>query len=386
MRDAMTGPRHVSVAQSCAVDASVAAAEVAAGVDPHGTAFVLVFVPNGLARDELARALEARLGDVPVFGCTSAGQITPDGYASDALLLMAFPKRWFRCSSVLIEGLRTFSFSFSAIASSVEQTQAGFRPRPGWSRLALLFTDGLSKQEDLLVSTLETVLPDIPVFGGSAGDGLDFGETFVLRDGRFHADAAVLLLIETSLDVQGFSFDHFRPTDQQLIITGADPEERLVFEINGAPAAQEYARLVGCTREALSPEVFAENPILVHHEGSYFVRAVADATDGGALSFMAAIDDGVIMTLGRGEEMIESLREGLARKAGSGERPDFILGFDCVLRRLEVEHKQLCRPVSEVFREARVLGFNTYGEQHRGVHMNQTFVGVAFFGPEGGEA
>lgn len=381
MRDGMTGPRHVNVAQSCAVEASVAVADVVSAVDPGDTAFVLVFVPNGLERDAVKRALEAHLGDVPVFGCTSAGQITQDGYTSDALLLMAFPKSRFRCASVLIEGLRPFSFS--AIAKAVEETQAGFRQRAGWNRLALLFTDGLSKQEDLLVSTLETVLPDIPVFGGSAGDGLDFSETFVLQDGRFHTDAAVLLLIETSLDVQGFSFDHFRPTGQQLIITRADPEDRLVFEINGAPAAQEYARLVGCAREALSPEVFAENPILVHHEGSYFVRAVADATEDDALSFMAAIDDGVIMTLGCGEEMFESLRTGLARKSAAGERPDFILGFDCVLRRLEVEHKQLCRPVSQIFQEARVLGFNTYGEQHRGVHMNQTFVGVAFFGPDG---
>jgi hypothetical protein len=384
MRDGMTAPRHVSVAQSCAVEAGVAVADVASAVDPAGTAFVLVFVPNTLVLDDVARALGAQLGDVPVFGCTSAGQITQDGYTSDALLLMAFPKSRFRCASVLIEGLRPFSFS--AIATAVEETQAGFRPCAGWNRLALLFTDGLSKQEDLLVSTLATVLPDIPVFGGSAGDGLDFAETFVLQDGRFHTDAAVLLMIETSLDVQGFSFDHFQPTGQQLIITRADPEERLVFEINGAPAAQEYARLVGCAREALSPEVFAENPILVHHEGNYFVRAVADATEDDALSFMAAIDDGVIMTLGCGEEMIDSLRTGLARESAAGERPDFILGFDCVLRRLEVEQKQLCRPVSEIFREARVLGFNTYGEQHRGVHMNQTFVGVAFFGPEDGKA
>jgi len=57
-----------------------------------------------------------------------------------------------------------------------------------------------------------------------------------------------------------------------------------------------------------------------------------------------------------------------------------------VLRRLEVEQKQLGRAVSDIFREARVLGFNTYGEQHRGVHMNQTFVGVAFFGPDRGAA
>jgi hypothetical protein len=382
MPGGVTGPRHVGVAQSYAVEAGVAAAQVAAGVDLGRTAFVLVFVPNRLALDDVARALEVHFGDVPVFGCTSAGQITQDGYTSDALLLLAFPESRFRCASMLIEGL--CPVSFSAIATAVEAHEAGFSHIPGWNRLALLFTDGLSKQEDLLVSTLETVLPDIPVFGGSAGDGLDFGETFVLQGGRFHTDAALLLLIETSLDVEGFSFDHFQPTAQQLIITGADPEERLVFEINGAPAAREYARLVGCAREALSPRVFAENPILVHHKGSYFVRAVSDATQGDALSFMAAIDDGVIMTLGRGKEMIETLRTGLTREAGTGARPDFILGFDCVLRRLEVEQKQLGRAVSDIFREARVLGFNTYGEQHRGVHMNQTFVGVAFFGPDRG--
>ncbi|KNX42157.1 FIST N domain protein [Roseovarius tolerans] len=381
MRDGVTGPRHVWVGQSSAAEAARAVDEAAAGFNLRETCFVLAFVPKGLCLDEVGGALQARLGGLPVFGCTSAGQITPDGYSSDALLLLAFPKAYFRCASVLIEQLRPFSFS--AIAAAAERQEVQFQHTAGWNRLALLFTDGLSKQEDLLVSTLETVLPDIPVFGGSAGDGLDFDETFVLQGGRFYKDAALLLIIETSLGFKGFSFDHFQPTDEQLIITGADPEDRLVFEINGAPAAQEYARLVGCARDALSPRIFAENPILVHHKGRYFVRAISDATEDDALSFMAAIDDGVIMTLGRGKEMIETLRTGLDLESTKRERPDFILGFDCVLRRLEVEQRQLSREVSEIFREARVLGFNTYGEQHCGVHMNQTFVGVAFFGPDG---
>ena len=249
---------------------------------------------------------------MPVLGCTSAGQITEDGYTSDALLAAGLSRK--PVSLCLDADRRAVPGRVIRHRDGGGRARGGVCPYPGWTRLALLFTDGLSKQEDLLVSTLETVLPDIPVFGGSAGDGLDFGETFVLQGGRFHTDAALLLLIETSLDVQGFSFDHFQPTAQQLIITGADPEERLVFEINGAPAAREYARLVGCARDALSPQVFAENPILVQHEGSYFVRAVSDATENDALSFMAAIDDGVIMTLGRGKEMIETLRAGLRRE------------------------------------------------------------------------
>ena len=67
----------------------------------------------------------------------------------------------------------------------------------------------------------------------------------------------------------------------------------------------------------------------------------------------------------------------------NGEAPDFILGFDCVLRKLEIEHKGLSAEASERFRKRRVVGFNTYGEQHLGVHVNQTFVGVAFFRPTG---
>ncbi|MEO0362988.1 MAG: FIST C-terminal domain-containing protein, partial [Pseudomonadota bacterium] len=100
----------------------------------------------------------------------------------------------------------------------------------------------------------------------------------------------------------------------------------------------------------------------------------------GALSFLAAIDDGLVMTLGRGREIIETLEFGLA--GAEDAPPDFILGFECVLRRLEIEQKRLDARVSDIFRRRRVLGFNTYGEQHRGVHMNQTFVGVAFYGPE----
>ncbi|MCR9147848.1 MAG: FIST C-terminal domain-containing protein [Rhodobacteraceae bacterium] len=382
MRDHTTGPDYVRVSQSNATDAVEAVNEAVAPLSLAEICFVVAFLPQAMDRDAVARHLDRALGGIPVFGCTSAGQITPGGYESDALLLLAFPKAHFRCASSLIEPLQPISTS--AIAAQVAKQQAQFQHTAGWNRFALVFADGLSKQEDLLTSTLETVLSETPVFGGSAGDGLEFRETVVLQHGRFHSNAALLLMIETNLQFEGFSFDHFLPSDTQLVITAADPEARKVFEINGAPAADEYARLVGCTVDDLSPEVFAEHPILVRHKNTYFVRAISDASDDGSLSFMAAIDEGVILTLGRGIEIIETLKSGLARRDAAGQPPDFVLGFDCVLRKLEIEQKQLHDTVSDAFREARVLGFNTYGEQHCGVHMNQTFVGVAFFAPKSG--
>ncbi len=81
-------------------------------------------------------------------------------------------------------------------------------------------------------------------------------------------------------------------------------------------------------------------------------------------------------------EILRTLRAGLAVRDARGRHPDFILGFDCILRKLEIEQKQLSAPVSEILCSERVYGFNTFGEQHGGVHMNQTFVGIAFFEPD----
>lgn len=381
-RDAREAPRFVSVGRSDAETAAEAVAEVAAGVDQAATCFALCFIPQKLDPGDVAAELGRRLGSIPVFGCTTAGQITPEGYEDGAMLLLSFPKEHFRCASVLFRDLAPISTTH--VASVAQRTAKTFRHTAGWNRLALLFSDGLSKQEDLLVSTLDTVLSDWPTFGGSAGDGFLFERSFVLHGGRAHENSAVLLLVETDLEFQGLGVDHFLPVGAPIVITDADPDERMVYEIDGAPAALEYARLVGCPVDQLSPEVFSENPMLVRHNRKHFVRAVRGVSKDHAMSFLAAIDDGLVLTLGRGREIIETLEAGLTLHDPKGAEPDFVLGFDCALRKLEFEKKQLNRQVSDILKRHRVYGFNTYGEQQAGIHMNQTFVGVAFFEPESG--
>ena len=373
-------PKHVGVGRSSASDPAAAAAEATARFDVADIRFALAFVPDRLDAAATATALDESLPGVPFFGCTTAGQITPKGYESNALLVLAFPKENFRCASILFEGSNPGSTE--TVAERTRRHAEKFRRTAGWNRLALLLCDGLSRQEDLLISVIETALDGLPIFGGSAGDGLKFERTCVLHDGKAHADASVLLLVETDLQFQSLGFDHILPTDVQVVITDSDPGKRIAREINGAPAAQEYARLVGCPVESLSPKVFAENPMLLRHDRNYYVRAVREVAEGHALSFLAAIDDGLVLTLGRGKEIVETMESGLDVRGGNGGAPDFILGFDCVLRKLEIQQKRLGRQVSGILRKKRVFGFNTYGEQRSGVHMNQTFVGVAFFEPE----
>ncbi|WP_417672052.1 FIST N-terminal domain-containing protein [Roseibium sp.] len=375
-------PETAKVGLSYATTAREAVGEAASGFAVHTVCFVMLFVPDHLDPAEVARAAAEQMPSTTVFGCTTAGQITPEGYENNALVMLAFPRRHFRCSSALITPLNPASIE--RISQEARTLASRFPHTANWKRVSLVFADGLSKQEDLLVAALEAGLGDVPVFGGSAGHGLAFDETFVLRGGEVHTNAALLLLLETDLCFRAIGFDHFLPTDKRMVVTRAVPEDRLVLEINGAPASEEYARYVGCSVEDLSPKVFAENPVLVRNGKSWHVRAIQQVADNGGLWFLSAIDDGLVLNLGKGKEILETLETGLTHTNNSGREPDFILGFDCFLRKLEIEQKDLVDEASDILRRHRVIGFNTYGEQHLGVHVNQTFVGVAFFPPSDG--
>lgn len=371
----------IRTAVSRAPDARDAVREIATKLMGDRPSFVFLLLPPRL---DLA-GIEAALGDclqhTTVFGCTTAGQITPEGYETDALVALSFPASHFRFASRLFRPLAPVAIEETA--RQAERMAEQFRSTGVWNRLALVFADGLSKQEDVFVAALHAGLRDVPVFGGSPADGQSFQVTHVLHAGRFHTNAALLLLLETDLDFRGIGFDHFEPTERKLVVTGAIPEERLVLEINGAPAAREYARLLGLSVEALSPIVFAENPVLVRNGSLYHVRGIQQIHESGGLTLLSAIDEGLLLKLGRGKAIVETLEAELDICGEDGRRPDFILGFDCYLRRLEIVHKGLEGAVSEVLKSHRVIGFNTYGEQHLGVHVNQTFVGVAFFRPGG---
>ena len=72
---------------------------------------------------------------------------------------------------------------------------------------------------------------------------------------------------------------------------------------------------------------------------------------------------------------LESLFERIRRDLGPVQA---VLGFDCILRYIEMEQGQMLPSVSRLLAENNVVGFNTYGEQFGTMHMSQTFTGIAF--------
>lgn len=345
-------------------------------------AAILLFAADGTCLPSLWRALSQGFGPAcRVLGCSSAGEFAFGGYASGTTVAIALPAAHFRVSAVQLQGLRA-SASLNWLLALRAAGEA-VPEEPGRSRFGILLIDGLSQREELVSALIDATLPGTLVLGGSAGDGLRFARTEVMLDGENRPDTAIFCLMSTDFAIEEIVFDHIMPTGARMVVTDADPEERLILEIDAEPAAREYARLIGTTPEALGPAAFAENPLLVQIGGKQFVRAIAGLTPEGGLRLMSSIETGSVMTLGRAVDLTDGLEERLGRL---GRPAALILGFDCILRRIALEQAGLQEDAARIFRRWNVAGFNTYGEQHGGIHVNQTFVGLAFLDPDGGTA
>lgn len=225
-------------------DVPAAAERLAEALGEGPFALVILFVTPETDVSALALGAQEVFGPVPVIGCTTAGEISAEGYTEGEVVAVALPAAHFHVRPILIGALADLDRE-ELIGRLIRERDALARERPDWgSEFAFLMVDGLSTREDELASTLAAGLGPVPLFGGSAADGVRFRETFVIHGADVLRDAAVLALVRSDCRVRVFNLDHFRPTDQRMVVTEADPARRIVRRINAEPAAQEYA---GCS-------------------------------------------------------------------------------------------------------------------------------------------
>ncbi len=371
--------QSIRMGASTATDAARAVDELYEAIKQPSPSLVVFFCSPEYERDALERRLRERFPGNNVIGCTTAGEIGTKGYVERSLSGFSLGADDFQVAIEHVDGLAAFHFPDGQAVgrkATARLREQGVVPSRA-NTFGFVLIDGLSIREESVASALYSSLDDIPIFGGSAGDALYFRRTHVYYEGAFHTDSAVFTLISTSRPFVVFKTQHFVETDEKLVVTAADPERRVVHELNGDKAAREYASVVGVPFEELGPEVFAEHPVVLRIGGSNFVRSIQKVNDDESLSFYCAIDEGIVLTLARGEDLLRNLEQTFdAVQAEVGE-PALTIGCDCVLRSLEIGQRGLRPAVSEVLRRNNVVGFSTYGEQYNAMHVNQTFTGVA---------
>lgn len=369
---------RVKKGASGTADARQAVSELAGQIRQPDTVAVIFFCSSRYDLDALGAALKEHF-DCPLIGCTTAGEITAEsGYLQDSLVGVSLSSGELKAHPRLIYPLDKFGLDGAEkLAQGLRSDFTLANEFDAAKMFGLLLVDGLSMLEEQVVASLYNQLGNVPIIGGSAGDDLNFHKAHVYWDGKFMDNAAIFTLFETTLPFETFQTQHFEPTETRLVITESDCVTRTVKEINGGPAAQEYAEAVGLEVKELTPQVFAAYPVMLKIDGEYYVRSIQKANPDGSLTFYCAIDNGLVLTVAKGTALLENLRQRLEKIHEDIPNVKLVLGCDCILRRLELRQKNLVEEARDILRGSEFIGFSTYGEQYNGIHVNQTLTGIA---------
>jgi hypothetical protein len=363
-----------------------AAGEILAQVSRCQLGFTALFCSTRHDLGRLGRALSAG-GLERVIGAATGRAIGPGGFLGAGITGFHLPGDRFKVADALIEDVSEFGLpdARALVQSLLRRLRRG--PASDFPHLfAMLLVDAEPRCEERLVAALGTELGGVPLVGGSAGDvyfnprpGQDSTAARILHRGRAVRGGAVLCIIASRDPVVASSHHDFVPGRTRLVVTDADPDRRLVREIDGRNALKAYAAACGMKAIPKDAGAFAPYPLMVKVGGQYFARGVQRIYADGSVEFACAMEPGLVVTVARPVDMLQRLREGFDTLTATLGPPELVIGFDCAARTVYMEQHELTDAVRALFEKHKVVGFSTLGEQFNTIHVNNSFtcLGIA---------
>jgi hypothetical protein len=288
-----------------------AAREALAAIRVHRPSAALVFgsVQHDLA--DVLRGVRRAVGEVPVIGSSTAGEIS-DGSHSGSVVVAVLASPYLSVSFGVGENVAGDWSAAVAQALEAPAVRAYFDSSPGaWQRLtqegksafAFVLSPGATKRaETRSFPIIELIkrrsLAQLPIFGMSASDEMKFEQNYVMAGNRLIADGLLVAVFETQLRF-GIAVAHgMHPTGPRLRVTAAHENE--VLELEGRPAADVYAELIGVPRQSLDGVFVARATRTVVGMpgplGSFIPNAATYVTPAGGLRFAIPVPPGQVLS------------------------------------------------------------------------------------------
>jgi hypothetical protein len=328
--------------------------------------FLLVFGDMAhFSQPDFHAVLTDALPGVPLMGCSTAGEITPDGVEEGTCVLTAVRLDH---ATVRLAEARVPTLADSEAAGTALGTALAAPPPAG----VLVFAKGVAINGSALIEGLAAALPPgTPISGGLAGDGGAFTRTLVLGPGGVDEDGAVALgLYGAALRFNHGSFGGWDPFGPSRLVTRA--EGNILHELDGEPALNVYKRYLGDHAAGLpaSGLLFPFEILNENHDAVGLIRTILGVDEEtGSLILAGTVEEGGYLRLMHAstDNLIDGA-ETAAQACGLPETRDgsaLALLVSCVGRKLvmgdqvdgEVE------AVAEVLGPRVALtGFYSYGE------------------------
>ncbi len=331
------------VGQSSQSDTPAAVEEAArkamAGLPDGNADLVLLYATvdhAGALERELA-ALHPMTGTRNIVGCSGLGILTDGGEVEgeSGVAVMTMASDTVRARPFVRDALKG---NDGAAGRDIADAVGPDRPS-----LTVLLADGYKSRPDVMLDGLSRAGHSGPVVGAASSENGSHGRTYQFYEDRVTSNSVVGFSLSGAFEAVIDITQGCQPVGEPMIITKA--HENLIFEIDGRPAFEVFAALVGKPfqqdlRRALA-FVFvglAPDPRQTEIEpGQYLVRNIigVDAPRG-ILAVAQPVEAGqpLIFALRDGQRAREDLQQMLERQAArlEGRTPRMGFYFNCCAR------------------------------------------------------
>lgn len=240
--------------------------------------------------------------------------------------------------------------------------------------ILLEFTDGLSFAEESVLTILTNELNDIPVIGGSAADNGSFKETFVCVNGECASNATALCMLTTSMRIDTYCENIYKPTDARAIITDSELFNRKINKINGQPALDYYCNTLNISKDNLQNE-FIAHPIARIVGDKYFITSIKDVENSTLNVYARSFKDSYISIcnpIDYNSLWHEKIKENHSQYLGG-------IFINCIFRTLLFENENTTKDFEKYLDSyGDFICMTSYGEQYNDSHANQTMTCCLF--------
>ncbi len=326
--------------------------------------FFLFISPSFPEPDTALQALQAAFPQADMIGCSTAGEILGNQVLDGSMALTAVQFEKTRIRSILVDLEAHGMDSYRTGANISEQLQG-----EGLRHIFVL-SDGLVVNGAELVKGLQTLVDKtVSITGGLAGDGSDFGQTFVVHNGRVQSRKIVALgLYGEDLKIGFGSKGGWDSFGIERLVTRS--EGNVLYELDGEPALKLYKSFLGDKAKELpgSGLLFPLSMRDQDHQAPVVRTILAINEEQQSLTFAGNIPEGAYVRLMKAN--IDRIIDGAEQSARISREFDhqehqLVFLISCVGRRLVMKQlvEEEVEAVNEVFEnQIFTTGFYSYGE------------------------
>jgi two-component sensor histidine kinase len=365
-----------------------AAAEALAQLHNFRPTLTVVFVSSELDIEEVNRGVAEIIGDCPVIGTSTAGEIA-DGYLTRSVVVAVIASPHLRVRVGIgkhvasdykkavkqaLTGADVAEY-FSSEHPLHQMLHMSTSKRAGVSPVLLIvFSPGatmsqVSLSHDIHSELRKTSVNRIPIFGGSSSDYFHFESNYQIVNNVVYSDAIALASVEAEI-LFGLGTAHgFSPTTKRALITKASGH--IVHELDSRPAVEICANLLGIPIDRLGDGVlwFSQFPFgTTDVYGNSLLCVPERVLPDGSIQFGPLMSNDQVLTLMRANRD-DIVHAGLtaynkAVRQGGLRKPSFAMMCSCALRKRlmgsdESKEMDLIRKRTKI----PLCGFYTFGEQ-----------------------